>query len=155
MNKSQEMITQESGEWLPGECFSGRWMQVLLGADSVLWCCLLKYGDYLRVSLACVVHFLIKMFLKIEQYHDEYSHACPPVWYARASLGHMQGVDLLGKCRVPVSKMVPDDLPSGCISVYPHQAVFDSFSANHVFTNISCQTHFTAPRNTERYLVVI
>ena len=119
MNKSQEMITQESGEWLPGECFSGRWMQVLLGADSVLWCCLLKYGDYLRVSLVCVVHFLIKMFLKIEQYHDEYSHAWPLVWYARASLGHMQGVELLGKCRVPVSKMVPGDLPSGCISVYP------------------------------------
>ena len=153
MNKSQEMITRESGEWLPGECFSGRWMQVLLRADNVLWCCLLKYGDYLQVSLVCVLHFLIKMFLKIEQYHDEYSHACPLVWYARASLGHVQGVELLGKCRVPVSKMVPNDLPKWlhqCITQpssvrlilsksHLHHFMSDSLHCSQEYRTVSCR----------------
>lgn len=84
-------------------------MQVLRGA--VLWYYLHRYGDYIGVSLFCVLHFIIKLFSKIEKCSNGYSCACLLVWRVSTSLGHILGVELLGHCRVHISKMAPSDFP--------------------------------------------
>lgn len=122
---------------------------------TIFWCCLLKYGDYLRISLVCVLHFLIKMFLKIEQYHDEYSHACPRCMVCKSFFRAYTGSRIAGQMQSLCSKMVPDDLPK-----WLHQCITRPSSVRLILSKSHLHQHFMSDslhcsQGQKPYLVVV
>lgn len=124
-----------------------RWMQGSSGDGNVITCYLVVTKTSFTFCNCAAFH----KFSKIEQWSYEYSCACLLVWCTRVSLGYVLRVKLLDhrKCRVHISKMVPNYLAEGLHQFTAPLAVLSWSQQITSSPMLSDSFLFVTPGNTE------